>query len=129
MTESSVSEEPIVPDNNQRRKAQMSSEVATLPATIAVSERTTVSASTNGSDFLTQVQVNLLFTLINFCLQVNSGIADEDLTNGSAESPLSDIIGSQHEDTLVQAHEVTPESRLNPPGFEEQERCGITDLY
>ena len=46
-----------------------------------------------------------------------------DLTNKSVESPLTDILGLHHEDTLVQVHEVAPGYRLDPPGFEERRRC------
>ena len=46
-----------------------------------------------------------------------------DLTNKSVESPLTDILGLHHEDTLVQVHEGTPGYRLDPPGFEGRRRC------
>lgn len=45
------------------------------------------------------------------------------LTNKSIESPLTDILGPHHEDTLVQVYEVAPGYRLDPPGFEERRRC------
>ena len=63
MNESSINEEPVDLNNDQITEAQLSLEVVTLPGTTADTKRTTASLSANGSDFLTQVQVNLLFIL------------------------------------------------------------------
>ena len=63
MDESLINEEPADSDNDKSTEIQMSSEVVKLPGTTAGDERTTASALANGSGFLTQVQVNLLFTL------------------------------------------------------------------
>ena len=63
MNESSTIREPVDLDNDRSTETQMSLEVVTLPGTTVINERTTASAFANGSDFLTQVQVNLLLSL------------------------------------------------------------------
>ena len=63
MNESSTIREPVDLDNDQSTETQMSFEVVTLPGTTVINERTTASTLANGSDFLTQVQVNLLLSL------------------------------------------------------------------